>query len=273
MGIWIPEEYGGHGAGVLDMCVVVEELSRACGGIGVAYAVNALGSFPIMLGGTEEQKRRCLPAMAERREADRLRALGEGVGLRRRLAARPRGAGRRRLRHQRRQEVEHQRRRGVASTPSTPPPTRSAAPAASRRSSSRRARRGSRSASARTPWGSAACRCTSSTSATAACRPPQLLGGKEGAGFANAMMTLDRARPGVAAQARRPRPGGVRVGGPLHLGAAAVRPERDVVPGDPVHARRHGDPDRGGAPARLHRGARHRRRAARTRRSSPRCAR
>jgi butyryl-CoA dehydrogenase len=64
MGIWIPEEYGGQGAGVLDLCVVVEELSRACGGVGVAYAVNALGSFPIMLGGTEEQKLRWLPAVA-----------------------------------------------------------------------------------------------------------------------------------------------------------------------------------------------------------------
>jgi butyryl-CoA dehydrogenase len=61
MGIWVPEEYGGQGAGVLDMCVVVEQLSRACGGIGVAYAVNALGSFPIILGGTEEQKRAYLP--------------------------------------------------------------------------------------------------------------------------------------------------------------------------------------------------------------------
>jgi len=53
MGIWIPEEYGGQGAGVLDLCIVVEELSKACGGVGVAYAVNALGSFPIIVGGTE----------------------------------------------------------------------------------------------------------------------------------------------------------------------------------------------------------------------------
>ena len=51
-GIWIPKEYGGQGSGVLDMCLVVEQLSRACGGVGVAYAVNALGSFPIILGGT-----------------------------------------------------------------------------------------------------------------------------------------------------------------------------------------------------------------------------
>ncbi len=64
MGIWIPIEYGGQGAGVLDLCVVVEQLSRACGGVGVAYAVNALGSFPIILGGSEEQKLRWLPPVA-----------------------------------------------------------------------------------------------------------------------------------------------------------------------------------------------------------------
>ena len=50
-GVWIPEEYGGMGGGVLDLCMVVEEFSRACGGMGVGFAVNALGSFPILVGG------------------------------------------------------------------------------------------------------------------------------------------------------------------------------------------------------------------------------
>ena len=56
MGVWVPKEYGGGGYGVLELCLVVEELSKACGGVGVGYAVNALGSFPIMIGGNEEQK-------------------------------------------------------------------------------------------------------------------------------------------------------------------------------------------------------------------------
>lgn len=64
MGVWIPKEYGGHGAGILNLCIVVEELSKACGGVGVTYAVNALGSFPIILGGTEEQKQKYLPDLA-----------------------------------------------------------------------------------------------------------------------------------------------------------------------------------------------------------------
>jgi len=61
---WIPEEYGGHGAGVLALALVTEELARADSGFGVAFAVNALGSFPILLGGTEEQKQRWLPQVA-----------------------------------------------------------------------------------------------------------------------------------------------------------------------------------------------------------------
>ena len=65
LGVWIPEEYGGSGGGVLNLCICVEELSRACGGVGVAYAVNALGSFPLLVGGTEEQKKRFLPKIVK----------------------------------------------------------------------------------------------------------------------------------------------------------------------------------------------------------------
>ena len=64
--VWIPKEYGGEAGEtpVLNLCLVVEELARACGGIGVGFAVNALGSFPIILGGTEEQKQKYLPDIA-----------------------------------------------------------------------------------------------------------------------------------------------------------------------------------------------------------------
>jgi len=63
-GVWIPRKYGGSGGGVLDLCLVVEQISRACGGIGVGFAVNALGSFPILLGGNEDQKEKYLPGIA-----------------------------------------------------------------------------------------------------------------------------------------------------------------------------------------------------------------
>jgi butyryl-CoA dehydrogenase len=61
---FIPKEYGGHGAGVLALCLVTEQLAMADSGFGVAFAVNALGSFPIILGGTEEQKQKWLPQIA-----------------------------------------------------------------------------------------------------------------------------------------------------------------------------------------------------------------
>jgi butyryl-CoA dehydrogenase len=71
--VFVPKEYGGAGGGVLNLCLVVEELARACGGIGVGFAVNALGSFPIILGGTEEQKQKYLPGVAS---GDKLVAFG-----------------------------------------------------------------------------------------------------------------------------------------------------------------------------------------------------
>ena len=62
--IFVPTEYGGTGAGVLELCLVTEELSRACGGIAVCYAASALGTFPIILFGNEEQKKKYLPDLA-----------------------------------------------------------------------------------------------------------------------------------------------------------------------------------------------------------------
>ncbi len=59
--IFVPQEYGGTGGGILDLCIATEELSRACGGIAVCYAASALGTFPIILFGNEEQKKKYLP--------------------------------------------------------------------------------------------------------------------------------------------------------------------------------------------------------------------
>jgi alkylation response protein AidB-like acyl-CoA dehydrogenase len=62
--IFIPEEYGGFGLGVLDLCLVMEEISRVCGGVGTSFAVNALGSYPIVKFGSPEQKKLFLPDIA-----------------------------------------------------------------------------------------------------------------------------------------------------------------------------------------------------------------
>jgi butyryl-CoA dehydrogenase len=63
-GLFIPEEYGGISVNVLNLCLATEELSRACGGIAVCYAASALGTFPIMLFGNDEQKKKYLPDLA-----------------------------------------------------------------------------------------------------------------------------------------------------------------------------------------------------------------
>jgi len=63
-GLFIPAEYGGMGTNVLNLCIATEELSRACGGIAVCYAASALGTFPIVLFGNEEQKKKYLPVLA-----------------------------------------------------------------------------------------------------------------------------------------------------------------------------------------------------------------
>jgi alkylation response protein AidB-like acyl-CoA dehydrogenase len=63
-GVYIEEKYGGLGGGVFEMSLVVEELSRACGGIALAFAGTGLGTFPIIIFGNDEQKQRFLPGIA-----------------------------------------------------------------------------------------------------------------------------------------------------------------------------------------------------------------
>ena len=63
-GLFIPEEYGGLGKGCFELCVAVEELSRACLGVSTTYAANALGTYPILLFGSDDQKKKYLPDIA-----------------------------------------------------------------------------------------------------------------------------------------------------------------------------------------------------------------
>ena len=199
-GVWIPEEYGGKGTGVMDLCLIVEQLSRACGGVGVAYAVNALGSFPIILGGTEEQKEKYLPSIAS---GDSLIAFG--------LSEKASGSDAGSLRTEAIADGDdyvingHKKwntNGGVASVFTIYALTEPA--------------KGMRGISAflvdkDTPGFTVGKREDTMGIRTVPvneldfvnCRVPasQLVGGKAGGGFRNAMMTLDRARPGVAAQA------------------------------------------------------------------------
>ena len=63
-GVYLPESYGGLGGNTLELALVVEQLSRACGGIARAVAATGLGTIPILLFGTAEQRQKWLPALA-----------------------------------------------------------------------------------------------------------------------------------------------------------------------------------------------------------------
>jgi alkylation response protein AidB-like acyl-CoA dehydrogenase len=62
--VFIPEQYDGLGGGCLDLCLVVEELSRVCSGVAVSYAASALGAFGLMEFGSDAQKQKYLPDIA-----------------------------------------------------------------------------------------------------------------------------------------------------------------------------------------------------------------
>jgi len=64
-GVYIEEKYGGTGGGILELSICTEELSRACGGIALCLAATALGTYPIILFGTDEQKQKYLPDIAK----------------------------------------------------------------------------------------------------------------------------------------------------------------------------------------------------------------
>ncbi|WP_244815260.1 acyl-CoA dehydrogenase family protein [Caballeronia sp. Lep1P3] len=64
LGMLIPEEYGGTGAGVLDFCLAQHEIAAADAGLATINHVHNFTALTIAENGTEEQKRRFLPAMA-----------------------------------------------------------------------------------------------------------------------------------------------------------------------------------------------------------------
>jgi butyryl-CoA dehydrogenase len=63
-GLPFPEAYGGGGFGTLEYAMAVEEVSRGCASTGITLAAHvSLGTWPIYAFGTEEQKRKYLPAL------------------------------------------------------------------------------------------------------------------------------------------------------------------------------------------------------------------
>ncbi|MFH1134862.1 MAG: acyl-CoA dehydrogenase family protein [Pseudomonadota bacterium] len=65
VGAWVPEEYGGAGAGILGASIIMEQLSRVDMGIALNITAATFGSEAIFLYGTEEQKRKWITPVCE----------------------------------------------------------------------------------------------------------------------------------------------------------------------------------------------------------------
>ena len=61
----IPEEYGGAGLSAFDQMLIGEELAWGCSGIATSIVANILGSLPVLLAGSDEQKRAWLPPLLD----------------------------------------------------------------------------------------------------------------------------------------------------------------------------------------------------------------
>jgi alkylation response protein AidB-like acyl-CoA dehydrogenase len=59
-----PVEYGGLGGELLSVCLAIEQIARACATTSLILIVQELGSLPLLIGGTEEQKARWVPKLA-----------------------------------------------------------------------------------------------------------------------------------------------------------------------------------------------------------------
>ena len=196
----IPEAYGGLGLSCLAHCLVLEEISYGCTGVNTTMAGNMLGTMPLIIAGTDAQKKKTFGRLLGRADLRRLLLLRAGRRLRR-------GGD----------EDEVQAR----SATTTSSPGRSAGsptaawPASTRCSRARRGPRATRGSPA--SWSTAtrpACRsgkkenkmgqrCSNTTDVIfedVKVGKDAVVGG-EGEGFKVAMRTFDRTRPWIAAGA------------------------------------------------------------------------
>ncbi|MCB9831778.1 MAG: acyl-CoA dehydrogenase family protein [Planctomycetes bacterium] len=202
MKVWIPKEYGGEAGEtpVLNLCIVVEEISKADPAIGVLFAVNALGSFPILVGGTEEQKQRFLPRIASGEKLvafclSEKTAGSDAQGLKVRAVAS--GEGKWKIHGEKKWTTNGGAADFYTVFAVTDPESRS------RRISAfivEKDMPGFSIGKVEDKMGIRAVPVVETVFDGVEVGEDRLLGGKLGQGFKHAMMTLDRARPGVAAQ-------------------------------------------------------------------------
>jgi alkylation response protein AidB-like acyl-CoA dehydrogenase len=61
----VPEEFGGQGADALATVIIIEEVARVCGAASLIPAVNKLGSVPLLIGASQQQKKKYLTQLAQ----------------------------------------------------------------------------------------------------------------------------------------------------------------------------------------------------------------
>ncbi|MGH7986213.1 MAG: acyl-CoA dehydrogenase family protein [Candidatus Binataceae bacterium] len=66
MNFGVPRELGGPGLGILDTCIIQEELNYGCSGISNSISANDLGALPLLIAGNDDQKRAYLGALTEK---------------------------------------------------------------------------------------------------------------------------------------------------------------------------------------------------------------
>jgi butyryl-CoA dehydrogenase len=64
-GVIVPKEYGGLGMDYLTWTLISEKISKACATTGLIFGANLLCTYPLMIFGTEDQKRKFLPPLAQ----------------------------------------------------------------------------------------------------------------------------------------------------------------------------------------------------------------
>ena len=251
LGLTIPAAYGGSGAGFLALALAVEEVAKYCCSSGLMLLLTALPTQPIVLGGTEEQKKRVSAADREGRAAGRFRPDRAQRRLRRRRHPGAGGPEGRRLRDQRRKGVHLRRRRRRLRDDV-------------RQDRPRRA--GSRGISGfivpKTTPGFSVARLDEKMGVRGVATALLCLPGLRRAGGEPARRQGERGlqdgpghpeqRPAHRRRARsRPGRRRARLRARFRPAARGVRRANRRSAGDSVHVRRHGHPDRSGAPADL----------------------
>ena len=65
MNVHVPREYGGLGLGVLEECLISEEIGWGCTGVGTTTTCNTLATAPVIVAGNDDQKKRFLAPLVE----------------------------------------------------------------------------------------------------------------------------------------------------------------------------------------------------------------